>query len=94
MHAAKCCCPGCADSRYRRRRAACTFMHKRHGSLLVLAVQPAATRPVLKLLVFFDSKHFNFKLFSSVRDDDDDDDNDDNDKIAHFVCVCFFRAVD
>ena len=63
-------------------------MHKRHGSLLVLAVQPAATRPVLKLLVFFDSKHFNFKLFSSVRDDDDDDDdNDDNDKIAHFLCV-------
>ena len=37
MHAAKCCCPWCADSRCRRRRAACIFMNERHGPLLVLA---------------------------------------------------------
>ena len=27
MHAVKCCCPWCADSRCRRRRAACIFMN-------------------------------------------------------------------
>ena len=37
MHAAKCCCTWCADSRCRYRWAACTFMNERHGPLLVLA---------------------------------------------------------
>ena len=49
MHAAKCWRPWCADSRRHRRRAACTFISERYGHCWCW-LQPAATRPVPKLL--------------------------------------------